>query len=135
MKKLIILIGLLFFILVYVQIEVIVGVIWGKDYGVIYVFFKIVINIEVKVNKVIYILGEFSKYVDCYFWLIDVLGEFQEYWELVSVKVKFVGIFDSEYIYFVKLKDKIVVLLIELIEDGIVKLINVLLFFKKLVLM
>lgn len=72
-----------------------------------------------------YTPGEFSKYADRYLRLTDVSGEPQEYWELVSVKAKSVGIPDSEHTYFVKLKDKTVAPLIELTEDGIVKSINV----------
>lgn len=125
MKKLIILTGLLLSTSAYAQTEVTAGVTRGKDYGVTYALPKTAINIEVKVNKVTYTPGEFSKYADRYLRLTDVSGEPQEYWELVSVKAKSVGIPDSEHTYFVKLKDKTVAPLIELTEDGIVKSINV----------
>ena len=125
MKKLIILTGLLLSTSAYAQTEVTAGVTRGKDYGVTYALPKTAINIEVKVNKVTYTPGEFSKYADRYLRLTDVSGEPQEYWELVSVKAKSVGIPDSEHTYFVKLKGKTVAPLIELTEDGIVKSINV----------
>ena len=125
MKKLIILTGLLLSTSAYAQTEVTAGVTRGKDYGVTYALPKTAINIEVKVNKVTYTPGEFSKYADRYLRLTDVSGEPQEYWKLVSVKAKSVGIPDSEHTYFVKLKDKTVAPLIELTEDGIVKSINV----------
>ena len=117
MKKLIILTGLLLSTSAYAQTEVTAGVTRGKDYGVTYALPKTAINIEVKVNKVTYTPGEFSKYADRYLRLTDVSGEPQEYWELVSVKAKSVGIPDSEHTYFVKLKDKTVAPLIELTEE------------------
>ena len=92
MKKLIILTGLLLSTSAYAQTEVTAGVTRGKDYGVTYALPKTAINIEVKVNKVTYTPGEFSKYADRYLRLTDVSGEPQEYWELVSVKAKSVGI-------------------------------------------
>jgi len=125
MKKLIILTGLLLSASAYAQTEVTAGVTRGKDYGVTYALPKTAIDIEVKANKVTYTPGEFSKYADRYLRLTDVSGEPQEYWELVSVKAKSVGIPDSDHTYFVKLKDKTVAPLIELTEDGIVKSINV----------
>jgi len=57
--------------------------------------------------------------------LTNVSTEPEEYWELASVKVKSVGVPNSETTYFVKLKDKTVAPLMELTEDGIVKTINV----------
>ena len=119
MKKLIILTGLLLSASAYAQTEVTAGVTRGKDYGVTYALPKTAIDIEVKANKVTYTPGEFSKYADRYLRLTE------EYWELVSVKAKSVGIPDSDHTYFVKLKDKTVAPLIELTEDGIVKSINV----------
>ena len=105
MKKLIILTGLLLSASAYAQTEVTAGVTRGKDYGVTYALPKTAIDIEVKANKVTYTPGEFSKYADRYLRLTDVSGEPQEYWELVSVKAKSVGIPDSDHTYFVKLKD------------------------------
>ena len=106
------------------QTEVTTGVTRGKDFGVTYVLPKTQIDIEVKANKIIYTPGEFSKYADRYLRLNNVSADAQEYWELVSVKAKSVGVPDSERVYFVKMKDKTVAPLIELTEDGIIKSIN-----------
>lgn len=126
MKKLIILTGLLAATTaVSAQTEVTAGVTRGKEYGVTYALPKTQIEIEVKANKVNYTPGEFSKYADRYLRLNNLSADPEEYWELVSVQAKSVGIPDSEQTYFVKMKDKTVAPLIELTEDGIIKSINV----------
>ena len=125
MKKLIIATGLLMATSAYAQPEVLTGVTRGKDYGVVYSLPKTQIVLELKANKVSYTPGEFSKYADRYLRLTNVSAEPDEYWELNSVKVKSVGVPNSETTYFVKLKDKTVAPLMELTEDGIVKSINV----------
>lgn len=124
MKKLIMLTGILLSTSAYAQTEVTAGVTRGKDYGVTYALPKTEIDIEVKANKVTYTPGEFSKYADRYLRLTNVSADPKEYWELVSVKAKSVGVPDSENTYFVKMKDKTVAPLMELTEDGIVKSIN-----------
>ena len=101
------------------------GVTRGKDYGVVYALPKTQIEIEIKANKVNYKPGEFSKYADRYLRLTNISAEPEEYWELSSVKVKPVGVPNSEATYFVKLKDKTVAPLMELTEDGLIKSINV----------
>ena len=113
MKKLIIATGLLMATSAYAQTEVLTGVTRGKDYGVVYSLPKTQIELEIKANKVSYLR------------LTNVSAEPDEYWELNSVKVKSVGVPNSETTYFVKLKDKTVAPLMELTEDGIVKSINV----------
>ena len=125
MKKLIIATGLLMATSAYAQTEVLTGVTRGKDYGVVYSLPKTQIELEIKANKVSYTPGEFSKYADRYLRLTNVSAEPDEYWELNSVKVKSVGVPNSETTYFVKLNDKTVAPLMELTEDGIVKSINV----------
>lgn len=125
MKKLIIAAGLLMATYAYAQTEVLTGVTRGKDYGVVYSLPKTQIELEIKANKVNYTPGEFSKYADRYLRLTNVSADPEEYWELTSVKVKSVGVPNSEATYFVKLKDKTVAPLMELTEDGIVKTINV----------
>ena len=125
MKKLIIATGLLMATSAYAQTEVLTGVTRGKDYGVVYSLPKTQIELEIKANKVSYTPGEFSKYADRYLRLTNVSAEPDEYWELNSVKVKSVGVPNSETTCFVKLKDKTVAPLMELTEDGIVKSINV----------
>ena len=125
MTKLIIATGLLMATSAYAQTEVLTGVTRGKDYGVVYSLPKTQIELEIKANKVSYTPGEFSKYADRYLRLTNVSAEPDEYWELNSVKVKSVGVPNSETTYFVKLKDKTVAPLMELTEDGIVKSINV----------
>ena len=125
MKKLILFSGFLMSaVLTSAQTEVTTGVTRGKDFGVTYVLPKTQIDIEVKANKIIYTPGEFSKYADRYLRLNNVSADAQEYWELVSVKAKSVGVPDSARVYFVKMKDKTVAPLIELTEDGIIKSIN-----------
>ena len=125
MKKLIIAAGLLMTTSAYAQTEVLTGVTRGKDYGVVYSLPKTQIELEIKANKVNYTPGEFSKYADRYLRLTNVSADPEEYWELTSVKVKSVGVPNSETTYFVKLKDKTVAPLMELTEDGIVNTINV----------
>ncbi|WP_308744410.1 DUF4831 family protein [uncultured Bacteroides sp.] len=125
MKKLIIAAGLLMATSAYAQTEVLTGVTRGKDYGVVYSLPKTQIELEIKANKVTYTPGEFSKYADRYLRLNNVSAEPETYWELTSVKVKSVGVPNSEATYFVKLKDKTVAPLMELTENGIVKSINV----------
>jgi len=107
------------------QTEVLPGVTRGKDYGVVYTLPKTEILIEVKANKVTYTPGEFSRYADRYLRLSNVSGEPQEYWELVSVTAKSIGIPDNSNTYFIKLKDKTVAPLVELTADGLIKSINV----------
>lgn len=126
MKKFIIATGLLIATsAAYAQTEVLTGVTRGKDYGVVYSLPKTQIEIEIKANKVNYKPGEFSKYADRYLRLTNVSADAEEYWELNSVKVKPIGVPNSEATYFVKLKDKTVAPLMELTDDGIVKTINV----------
>lgn len=125
MKKLIIATGLLMATSAYAQTEVLTGVTRGKDYGVVYALPKTQIEIEIKANKVNYKPGEFSKYADRYLRLNNVSADPEVYWELASVKVKSVGVPNSEATYFVKLKDKTVAPLMELTENGLVKSINV----------
>ena len=125
MKKLIIATGLLMATSAHAQTEVLTGVTRGKDYGVVYALPKTQIEIEIKANKVNYKPGEFSKYADRYLRLTNISAEPEEYWELSSVKVKPVGVPNSEATYFVKLKDKTVAPLMELTEDGLIKSINV----------
>ena len=125
MKKFIIATGLLVATSAYAQTEVLTGVTRGKDYGVVYALPKTQIEIEIKANKVNYKPGEFSKYADRYLRLTNVSAEPEEYWELNSVKVKPVGVPNSEATYFVKLKDKTVAPLMELTEEGLIKSINV----------
>ncbi len=120
MKKLIIATGLLMATSAYAQTEVLTGVTRGKDYGVVYALPKTQIEIEIKANKVNYKPGEFSKYADRYLRLTNVSAEPEEYWELNSVKVKPVGVPNSEATYFVKLKDKTVAPLMELTEEGLI---------------
>lgn len=126
MKKTIILAGLLMATATAsAQTEVTAGVTRGKEYGVTYALPKTQIEIEVKANKVNYTPGEFGKYADRYLRLTNISADPEEYWELVSVKARSVGVPDSEHTYFVKMKDKTVAPLIELTEDGIIKSINV----------
>jgi len=109
----------------YAQTEVISGVTRGKDFGVVYALPKTEIKVDIKVTKISYIPGEFSRYADRYLRLSDVAGNAEEYWELNSIIASSIGVPDSENTYFVKMKDKTVAPLMELTEDGIVKSINV----------
>lgn len=125
MKKLILATGLLIATTAYAQTEVLTGVTRGKDYGIAYSLPKTQIEVEIKANKVKYNPGEFGKYADRYLRLNNISADPEEYWELLSVKVKPIGVPNSDATYFVKLKDKTVAPLMELTEDGIVKSINV----------
>lgn len=125
MKKIIIATGLLMATAAHAQTEVLTGITRGKDYGVAYSLPKTQIEIEIKANKVKYTPGEFCKYADRYLRLTNISADPEEYWELLDVKVKPVGVPNSDATYFVKLKDKTVAPLMELTEDGIVKSINV----------
>lgn len=125
MKKLIIATGLLMATSAYAQTEVLTGVTRGKDYGVVYNLPKTEIELEIKANKINYTPGEFCKYADRYLRLSNVSAYPEEYWELTSVKVKSIGVPNSDATYFVKLKDKTVAPLMELTEEGLVKTINV----------
>lgn len=127
MKKLIIsLLSILIFTTVAdAQTEVLSGIMRGKDYGVLYTLPKTEIKIDVKVAKVVYTPGEFSRYADRYLYLPDVSSEAAQYWILEGITVTSAGIPDSENTYFVKMKDKTVAPLMELTPDGIVKSINV----------
>lgn len=127
MRKLItLLLGILFSTVVnYAQTEVISGVTRGKDFGVVYALPKTEIKVDIKVTKVTYKPGEFSRYADRYLRLSDVSGEEEQYWELNGIVASSIGVPDNENTYFVKMKDKTVAPLIELTEDGIVKSINV----------
>ena len=125
MKKLIIATGLLMATSAYAQTEVLTGITRGKDYGVVYSLPKTQIELEIKANKVNYKPGEFSKYADRYLRISNVSADPEEYWELTGVKVKSVGVPNSDATYFVKLKDKTVAPLMELTEERLVKTINV----------
>lgn len=107
------------------QTEVLSGVTRGKDYGVVYTLPKTEIKVDVKVTKVTYTPGEFSRYADRYLRLSDVSGDPEQYWELNSIVATSIGIPDEENTYFVKMKDKTVAPLMELTEDGLIKSINV----------
>lgn len=125
MKKLIMAAGILMATSAYAQTEVLTGVSHGKDYGVVYSLPKTQIELEIKASKVNYTPGEFSKYADRYLRLNNVSADPETYWELTGVKIKSVGVPNSEATYFVKLKDKTVAPLMELTENGLVKSINV----------
>ncbi len=124
MRKITLIAGLFLTTATFAQTEVITGVMQGKDYGVTYQLPKTQIEIVVKVNKVTYTPGEFSKYADRYLRLSDVSTEPQEHWELTSARASSIGVPDSEATYFVKLKDKTVAPFMELTPDGIIKSIN-----------
>lgn len=127
MRKLITsLLGILFITTTtYAQTEVVQGVTRGKDFGVVYALPKTEIKVDIKVTKVTYLPGEFSRYADRYLRLTDVAGEEEQYWELNGIVASSVGTPDNTNTYFVKMKDKTVAPLMELTEDGLIKSINV----------
>lgn len=124
MKRYLIALGFLIPSVTYAQTEILPGVTQGKDYGVVYTLPKTQINIDVKVNKVIYTPGEFCRYADLYLRIKGVSPEASEYWELKSVTANSVGIPNTEQSYFIKMKDKTVAPLVELTEDGLIQSIN-----------
>lgn len=118
--------GMLFFAsAICAQTEVATGTANGKDFGAVYSLPQTVLEVEVKVVKVSYTPGSFSKYAERYLRMTDVSHDAKEYWEFAGVNVRALGVPDSERTYFVKMKDKTVAPLIELTEDGIIKSINV----------
>ncbi|NDV81116.1 DUF4831 family protein [Bacteroides sp. 51] len=126
MRKLIVLlVSILFTTATYAQTEIIQGVTRGKDFGVVYTLPKTEIKVDIKVTKVTYLPGEFSRYADRYLRLSDVSGEEEQYWELNGITASSVGVPDNENTYFVKMKDKTVAPLMELTEEGLIKSINV----------
>ena len=125
MRKLTITAGLLIATTAYAQTEVVSGVMKGKDYGVTYMLPKTEIEIEVKASKITYTPGEFGKYAEQFLQLKNISTKPDTHWELNSMRVKAIGVPNSNATYFVKMKDKTVAPLIELTEDGIVKSINV----------
>ena len=127
MRKLITLLVSILFIttVTYAQTEVVQGVTRGKDFGVVYALPKTEIKVDIKVTKVTYFPGEFSRYADRYLRLSDVSGEEEQYWELNGIVASSVGTPDNANTYFVKMKDKTVAPLMELTEDGLIKSINV----------
>lgn len=124
MRKAFFLLSILYITSATAQTEVVQGVTVGKDYGVVYTLPKSEINIEVKVNKVVYTPGEYCRYADRYLRLNNVSADPQEYWEPVSFTASSVGVPDNSQTYFIKLKDKTVAPLVELTKDGLIKSIN-----------
>ena len=96
MKKLIIATGLLMATSAYAQTEVLTGVTRGKDYGVVYALPKTQIEIEIKAMIEYFKPGEFSKFADRYLRLTNVSAEPEEYWQLNTVKLKCVGVPNTE---------------------------------------
>lgn len=125
MRKILFFLSLAYFTSSAAQTEVVQGVMIGKDYGVVYTLPKTEINIDVKVNKINYVPGEYSRYADRYLRLDNVSTEPEEHWELVSVTASSVGVPDNSQTYFIKLKDRTVAPLVELTPDGLIKSINV----------
>jgi hypothetical protein len=96
----------------------------GKDFGVVYALPRTEIKVDIKVAKVTYAPGEFSRYANRYLRLSDISGEPEQHWELNGAAASSIGVPDHENTYFVKMNDKTVAPLMELTEDGIIKSIN-----------
>lgn len=125
MRTYLITFSLLISSVLYAQTEVISGVTRGKDYGVVYSLPKSEIDIEIVVQKVTYTPGEFSRYADRYLRLNNTSGDPEEYWELIRITPRAIGVPDKDNTHFVKMKDKTVAPLIELTKEGLIKSINV----------
>ena len=92
--------------------------------GVVYYLPKTLIEIQVTATKVTYTPGELCQYANRYLRLNNISSQPNEYWEIKDVKVGTIGVPDTDKVYSIKLKDKMVTSQVELTETGIVKAIN-----------
>lgn len=94
------------------------------DEGIVYYLPKTQIEVKVTVNKVTYTPGELCQYAERYLKLQGISAQPKEYWEIQDILVSTVGVPDSNKVYSIKLKDKMVTSQVELTETGIIKAIN-----------
>jgi hypothetical protein len=94
------------------------------DEGIVYFLPKTHLKVIVTANKATYTPGELCQYAERYLKLQGVSAQPKEYWEIQDIFVVPIGIPDTNKVYAIKLKDKMVTSQVELTEDGIIKAIN-----------
>lgn len=94
------------------------------DEGIVYFLPKTRLAVQVTAKKVTYTPGELCQYAERYLKLQGVSAQPKEYWEIQDIFVVPIGVPDSNKVYSIKLKDKMVTSQVELTDDGIIKAIN-----------
>ena len=94
------------------------------DEGIVYFLPKTQLAVRVTAQKVTYTPGELCQYAERYLKLQGVSAQPKEYWEIQDIFVVPIGVPDSNKVYAIKLKDKMVTSQVELTDDGIIKAIN-----------
>ena len=94
------------------------------DEGIVYFLPKTRLEVKVTANKVTYTPGELCQYAERYLKLQGVSAQPKEYWEIQDIFVVPIGVPDTNKVYAIKLKDKMVTSQVELTDDGIIKAIN-----------
>ena len=94
------------------------------DEGIVYFLPKTHLKVIVTANKAIYTPGELCQYAERYLKLQGVSAQPKENWEIQDIFVVPIGVPDTNKVYAIKLKDKMVTSKVELTEDGIIKAIN-----------
>ena len=94
------------------------------DEGIVYFLAKTHLKVIVTANKATYTPGELCQYAERYLKLQGVSAQPKEYWEIQDIFVVPIGVPDTNKVYAIKLKDKMVTSQVELTEDGIIKAIN-----------
>jgi hypothetical protein len=94
------------------------------DEGIVYFLPKTHLKVIVTANKATYTPGELCQYAERYLKLQGVSAQPKEYWEIQDIFVVPIGVPDTNKVYAIKLKDKMVTSKVELTEDGIIKAIN-----------
>ena len=94
------------------------------DEGIVYFLPKTHLKVIVTANKATYTPGELCQYAERYLKLQGVSTQPKEYWEIQDIFVVPIGVPDTNKVYAIKLKDKMVTSQVELTEDGIIKAIN-----------
>ena len=94
------------------------------DEGIVYFLPKTRFKVIVTANKATYTPGELCQYAERYLKLQGVSAQPKEYWEIQDIFVVPMGVPDTNKVYAIKLKDKMVTSQVELTEDGIIKAIN-----------
>ena len=94
------------------------------DEGIVYFLPKTHLKVIVTANKATYTPGELCQYAERYLKLQGVSAQPKEYWEIQDIFVVPIGVPDTNKVYAIKLKDKMVTSQVELTEEGIIKAIN-----------
>lgn len=92
--------------------------------GIVYYLPKTQLEIKVTATHSIYTPGELCQYAERYLKLRNVSAQPAQHWEIKDIQVNAIGIPDTAKVYSIKLKDKSVMALVDLTENGIIKAIN-----------